>query len=559
MPTWPGHKYTGPFNSLDSGEPTGGQTDIASQKHDKAYAKFDGNPYTTYLPADDDWVKEAANDIPGIIGKGFFGIKKIMAPAGKKYRGTIYDTPRKEKIANSLVQDDMASEPMMGGIGGGGDSSPPAAVSTGNKRNAPSEGDEVSTISSGVGAGGYIPRNDTGHIYTKTFNMGMTRGFFFTSTDNSYTITETSDGPDSYGGGTNENGLIETPWKIVPTSDLGLYATPLDFQQAMSLGAFEVRFKKAQCKIHDMMLSTDIANSQTYNSGVDKPSIYAFRDEGGYYQNSSSDSNSTRVATPNYNPNLRLLRQEEQGNAFPFSEYIEMNTLKYWSPHGPNELGNNEAERQYNLLTREVPQPEHLGGIEIHKPGDDILWNCNIPDQWIGLLDAGGNFDLTGQKQGDKVGTVAGRFQPPRTEYTMSSHWTSPFLEIDGIQTTPIRQQLVKAGMTSAQHNFKAPNGLYLRMPTISTFNGTAVQQKLYFLIDYHLEIEVKYAKLPMYRTLSTAGFQEYGFPKIGGGSSYTDSSDRNRLRRITGGAYGRKFHKYNTELVDEDFTQVPY
>lgn len=76
--TLPGYKYLGPGNKLDKGKPTNHSDDVA-RTHDYAYHEYQKQGYNPYLQtskADDDFIKNAGNDYGGLIGKGYFGLKK---------------------------------------------------------------------------------------------------------------------------------------------------------------------------------------------------------------------------------------------------------------------------------------------------------------------------------------------------------------------------------------------------------------------------------------------------------------------------------------------------
>ena len=83
--TLPGYKYLGPGNKLNKGTPEG-YNDMVAYIHDHAYdkiAKKGGNPYLNWSKADADaYRKFTANDIGGVAGKTFFGLKKALHDQG---------------------------------------------------------------------------------------------------------------------------------------------------------------------------------------------------------------------------------------------------------------------------------------------------------------------------------------------------------------------------------------------------------------------------------------------------------------------------------------------
>lgn len=80
----PGYKYLGPGNRLDKGEPNN-ESDRVAQAHDVEYDKYlkaGHNPYMKWNEADEEFLKKAKNDYGGLLGKGFFGMKKLAHKAG---------------------------------------------------------------------------------------------------------------------------------------------------------------------------------------------------------------------------------------------------------------------------------------------------------------------------------------------------------------------------------------------------------------------------------------------------------------------------------------------
>lgn len=80
--TVPGHRYTGPFNALNRGEPNNA-TDRASRTHDYGYEfalRHGKKPYYKYNDIDEAWVKDAGNDPVGLVGKQIWGYKKQYLP-----------------------------------------------------------------------------------------------------------------------------------------------------------------------------------------------------------------------------------------------------------------------------------------------------------------------------------------------------------------------------------------------------------------------------------------------------------------------------------------------
>lgn len=82
--TLPGYNYLGPFNSLNNGPPTN-PSDAAARLHDvmyKRYQRSGGNPYITYIDADDEFLSSVQSDFGGKVGSWFFNAKKRLAEKG---------------------------------------------------------------------------------------------------------------------------------------------------------------------------------------------------------------------------------------------------------------------------------------------------------------------------------------------------------------------------------------------------------------------------------------------------------------------------------------------
>lgn len=80
---FPGHKYLGPGNGLDRGEPVDAD-DAAAQKHDQAYdeqLKLGDNPYIKYNHADREFQEALKDDtsFEGNLARGLFEAKKLIA------------------------------------------------------------------------------------------------------------------------------------------------------------------------------------------------------------------------------------------------------------------------------------------------------------------------------------------------------------------------------------------------------------------------------------------------------------------------------------------------
>nr|AAZ79676.1 VP1 capsid [Rat adeno-associated virus 1] len=80
---FPGHKYLGPGNGLDRGEPVDAD-DAAAQKHDQEYQALlesGENPYLTFNHADRQLQKDLAEDqsFEGNLARGLFEAKKLAA------------------------------------------------------------------------------------------------------------------------------------------------------------------------------------------------------------------------------------------------------------------------------------------------------------------------------------------------------------------------------------------------------------------------------------------------------------------------------------------------
>lgn len=135
---FPGHKYLGPFNSLDRGEPVDAD-DAAAKKHDEAYneqLELGDNPYLKYNHADREFQEALKDDtsFEGNLARGVFQIKKLVAepfglvepelapPRGKK-RPAPVDVP--EGAAHSddeeLVARQQAAQSGADGIGSSAD------------------------------------------------------------------------------------------------------------------------------------------------------------------------------------------------------------------------------------------------------------------------------------------------------------------------------------------------------------------------------------------------------------------------------------------------------
>nr|QKN88757.1 MAG: capsid protein [Dependoparvovirus sp.] len=80
---FPGHKYLGPGNSLDRGEPVDAD-DAAAQKHDQSYQEqleAGDNPYLKYNHADREFQEALKDDtsFEGNLARGLFEAKKLVA------------------------------------------------------------------------------------------------------------------------------------------------------------------------------------------------------------------------------------------------------------------------------------------------------------------------------------------------------------------------------------------------------------------------------------------------------------------------------------------------
>lgn len=543
---YPGHKYTGPFNKLDKGKPNN-KTDAASQRHDYGYHEYQKqgkNPYIHTNEADKEWIENAGNDVPGLLGKAFFTAKEYVT------------TPLDETDINIRnLEDEGISNAEMGNR----DQEVPN-----NKR--PFQGDEFTDyqrdeqsgtkatrleadivdtdMSAGNNAGGhtigsepghdvdYIPKNPESGVQHRTYSFGITRGFAVTSQSNNYSAEDTTDGP--YGMDTSTQGIINMPWQIIPNSDIGLYMSTSDMQTIYEKGAYEYRVKRCGLKIHDVMLTTDIGAAETVQSTVDKPTIFIYRDNEQHYQNSSSDSNDTRTGSLNYNPNTRTIRHEEE--SLPFGDYVDCQGLKYWVPTPGAGLTANQ------ILTEWCPQPEHLGGIELYKPGHDIEWQSNNCGDWVSMMTSEGQGirnRVTGQ--GTISGTLAGQIGDNRFNYEGGTHF--PNYRMTKIVGDVPRTAL---DISARKNNIKDINGLFMRIPVINTPTGTPITHKAYFLVDYHIEIETRVSKYPMYKQIGLS-WTSYGI------AQYTSESDNFRNQQLRGGNYGRTYGDINPSDVPID------
>lgn len=80
---FPGHKYLGPGNGLDRGEPVDAD-DAAAQKHDQSYdeqLKLGDNPYLKFNHADREFQEALKDDVSfeGNLARGLFEAKKLIA------------------------------------------------------------------------------------------------------------------------------------------------------------------------------------------------------------------------------------------------------------------------------------------------------------------------------------------------------------------------------------------------------------------------------------------------------------------------------------------------
>lgn len=95
--TFPGHRYTGPGNSIVNGKPTN-YNDAVSRDHDLAYNVYGSKAYWQYSEADEiarsrwKW-----NEPGGAAGKAFFSAKKLAWQAG-----LIGDTGDLKKNSNTM-------------------------------------------------------------------------------------------------------------------------------------------------------------------------------------------------------------------------------------------------------------------------------------------------------------------------------------------------------------------------------------------------------------------------------------------------------------------------
>ncbi len=532
---YPGHKYTGPFNKLNKGKPNN-QTDSASQRHDYGYHEYQErgmNPYIHTNEADKEWIENAANDVPGILGKAFFTAKEYVTTPLNEEGINIRDLETKDIINADMGNRDKQVKSVK---------RPFVADSIAHEQEGikaqrlEAEGvdttsEDTNAMGGNTTAGGqddvdFIPRNPENGVQTRTYSFGITRGFAVNSTTNSYVASRVREGPCCEDAERNR-GIITMPWAIIPNSDIGLYMSTSDMQTIHEKGAYEYRVKKCSLKIHDVMLTTDIGAAETVQSTVDKPTIYVFRDTEQNYQNSSSDSGTTRDNTLNYNPNLRTVRHEELSK--PFGDYVECQGLKYWVPVDGDALSTS------SVLLEWCPQPEHLGGIELYKPGHDITWESTNMGSWVPMMDSDGkgpNNAVTGQ--GAATGTIAGQIGNNRYSYEGGTHF--PNKKITQVIGDVGRTALDISGRKSI---IKDIDGLFMRIPVINTPTGTPITHKAYFLVDYHIEIETKVSKYPMYKQIGLS-WTDYGI------AQYASASDNFRNQMLRGSNYGRTYNDVN-------------
>lgn len=160
----PGHRYLGPFNPIDNGEPVNA-ADAAARRHDLKYDQYlkEGkNPYLYFNKADSDFLEDLESDrsFGGWIGKGVFGLKRAIAPAldessGKQNTGgpSAAKKPRVDPVRaqkRKLYFARQAKEAKKQKMSSGGDPSEDTGAGDGE------QGGESSAMAgrSGGGAGG---------------------------------------------------------------------------------------------------------------------------------------------------------------------------------------------------------------------------------------------------------------------------------------------------------------------------------------------------------------------------------------------------------------------
>ena len=86
--------HTGPFNTIGAAYDA---TDKAAQLHDLRYGKLGLKSYFTFNAADEKYLKDLEKvdlDLRSALGKGYFNVKKVLAPHDMGYSGPI----RKKKV-----------------------------------------------------------------------------------------------------------------------------------------------------------------------------------------------------------------------------------------------------------------------------------------------------------------------------------------------------------------------------------------------------------------------------------------------------------------------------
>ncbi len=164
---FPGHKYLGPGNGLDRGEPVDAD-DAAAQKHDQAYneqLEAGDNPYVKYNHADREFQEALKDDtsFEGNLARGVFEAKKLIAEPFGLAEPEL--APGKKRPASSPVQSPDSSS----GIGKKGNQPSrrrlefggnPADESDGVQPIPPPPAENTSVVPGTMSGGGGAPMDD---------------------------------------------------------------------------------------------------------------------------------------------------------------------------------------------------------------------------------------------------------------------------------------------------------------------------------------------------------------------------------------------------------------
>ncbi|QMP82848.1 VP1 [Rabbit bocavirus] len=228
-----GYNYLGPFNPLNNGTPVN-KADAAAQKHDQAYndyLKSGKNPYLYFNKADQTFLDDLRGDwsAGGLVGKGFFGLKKAIAPTlnEPELAGDKKERAAKRKLyfarSNKPSKSAKMSAPEAEGAGDG--------ISTGGWEGGEYFSDH--TVITTVTRQWYVPIYN-GHQYRKLLQPSP-------SQDANYPIPWQG---------------ISTPWGYFNLNCYNSHFTPLGWQRLLNEYSLRKRWRprKMRVKLYNLQI-----------------------------------------------------------------------------------------------------------------------------------------------------------------------------------------------------------------------------------------------------------------------------------------------------------------